>query len=107
MRACPKYLILLVSIVVSLYKLETWFFLDFPRIWVMDNLFSSERKKGKKCCPLLKNNLSGSEKGLCGGLRGSFKTKFVSLNNRRINKNQGKMRKISVKKLGKVRKFFS
>lgn len=73
----------------------------------MDDLFSSERGKGKKCCLLLKNNLPRSEKGLCGGWWGNFKTKFLSLNHERINKNQGEMSKISVKKSGKVRKCFS
>ena len=56
--------------------------------------------EGKKACLVLKNNLSG-------GSQGSFKTKFVSLNNGRIKENQGKMSKIPVEKSGKIMEFFS
>ena len=38
---------------------------------------------------------------MSGISRGSFKTKFASLNNGRIKENEGKMSKISVKKAGK------
>ena len=55
--------------------------------------------EGKKACLVLKNNLSG-------GSQGSFKTKFVSLNNGRIKENQGKMSKIPVEKSGKIMDFF-
>ena len=73
----------------------------------MDGLFCSGKGEGKKTCPVLKNNFSGGEEGLSGSSRGSFNTKFASLNNGRIKENQGKMSKISVEKSGKVREFFS
>ena len=56
---------------------------------------------------MLKSNFSGGKEALPGSSRGSFNTKFASLNNGRIKENQGKMSKISVEKSEKVREFFS
>ena len=83
-----------------LYIKQTWFFLYFLLCWEWP-IYFVQGEGGKKASPVLKNNLSGGEKGMSGISRGSFKTKFASLNNGRIKENEGKMSKISVKKAGK------
>ena len=72
----------------------------------MDNLFCSGRGEGKKACPVLKNSLSGGEKGLSGVSWGSFKTKFATLNNGTIRKNQGKNEQNFNEKISESQRIF-